>query len=245
MDDIILTGNNSKLLQSVIHLLDQSFTIKDLGELHFFLGIEVHHHDKALLLTQSKYIYSILDRAKMQGTKPNYTPMTTGKLLSKFNGAAFEDPHLFRSIVGALQYVTITRSDIFFIVNRVSQYMRSPTICYWAAVKRIHRYLKGTIEHGLMISPSSLTITVFSDSYWAGCSDDHKSTTGYLVFLSNNLISWSPKKQTIVACSSTEAKYRGLATITAEVVWLKSLFKELGLTAPIPILWCDNLELLL
>jgi Reverse transcriptase (RNA-dependent DNA polymerase) len=95
VDDIILTGNNLNLLQSIIHLLDQSFTIKDLGENHFFLGIEVHHHDNALLLTQSKYIYSILDKAKMQGAKLNSTPVATGKLLSKFDGAAFEDPYLF------------------------------------------------------------------------------------------------------------------------------------------------------
>jgi Reverse transcriptase (RNA-dependent DNA polymerase) len=242
VDDIILTGNNVILIQNIIRLLDQSFTIKDLGELHFFLGIEVHRQDNGLLLTQSKYIHSILEKANMQGAKPNSTPMATGKVLSKFGGATFDDPHLFRSIIGALQYVTITRPDISFAVNRVSQYMHAPTVSHWAAVKRILRYLIGTITHGILISSSSShSITAFSDSDWAGCPDDRRSTTGYLVYLGNNLISWSSKKQTTVARSNTEAEYRGLAAVTAEVVWLTSLFKELGLNAPISVFWCDNL----
>jgi hypothetical protein len=196
-----------------------------LGELHYFLDIEVHHQNNNLLLIQSKYIYSILDKAKMQGANPNSTPMTTGKPLSKLDNAAFEDPHLFRSVVGALQYVIITRPDISFAVNRVSQYMHSPTVCHRAAVERILRYLKGTIQHGVQISQSpSFNITAFSDSDWAGCPDDRRSTTSYLVFLGVNIISWSSKKQTTVTRSSTEAEYRGLAAVTAEVIWLKSLF---------------------
>jgi hypothetical protein len=94
----------------------------------------VQQHDTDLLLTQTKYIYSILDKARMQGAKPNNTPMETSKLLSKFDGTTFEDPHLFRSIVGALQYITITRLDISFVVNRVAQYIHTPTSSYWAVV---------------------------------------------------------------------------------------------------------------
>jgi hypothetical protein len=93
-----------------------------------------------------------------------------------------DDPHIFRSIVGALQYVIITRSNILFVVNRVSQFMYNPTIVHWAAVKRILRYLKGTLDYGLTITPSS-SLTAFTDSDWGGCPDDHKSTTDYLVFL--------------------------------------------------------------
>jgi Reverse transcriptase (RNA-dependent DNA polymerase) len=242
VDDIILTGNNPALLQGIIQMLDINFTIKDLGELHFFLGIEVHPQNNGLLLTQSKYILSILARAHMQDAKPNATPMNTGNNLSKFDGVVFENPQLYRSIVGALQYVTISRPDICFAVNRVSQYMHAPTVCHWAAVKRILRYLNGTIHFGLTIRPSSsLEITAFSDSDWARCPDDRKSTTGYLVFLGSNLISWSSKKQSTVARSSTEAEYRGLATVTAEVIWLQSLFKEFNLHVPVPTLWCDNL----
>jgi hypothetical protein len=121
--------------------------------------------------------------------------MATGKPLSKFDGATFEDQQLFRSIVGALQYVIISMPDISYVVNRVSQFMHAPTCVHWAAVKRILRYLKGTIDFGITIKPSSsFSITAFSDSDWAGCQNDRKSTTGYLVFLDPNLISWSSKK---------------------------------------------------
>jgi Reverse transcriptase (RNA-dependent DNA polymerase) len=167
-----------------VQLLDQKFTIKDLGQLYFFLGIKVHSTDTGLQLTQSKYIYTILDKAKMQGAKPNSTPMATEKPLSKLDGVAFEDPQLYRSMVGALQCVIISRPDISFVVNRVSQFMNTPTTVHWVAVKSILRYLKGTIDFGLSISAkSSLTITSYSNSDWVGCLDDRRSTTGYLVFL--------------------------------------------------------------
>jgi hypothetical protein len=117
-----------------------------------------------------------------------------------------------------------------------------PTSCHWAAVKRIIRYLKGSINYGLFIQPSSLlTIHTYADSDWVGCSDDRRSTTSYLVYLGSNLLSWSSKKQTTVARSSTEAEYRSLAMVTAEVVWLKNLFRELELVLPAPVLLCDNL----
>jgi Reverse transcriptase (RNA-dependent DNA polymerase) len=242
VDDIILTGNNTTLLQNFISLLDQRFTIKDLGSVHFFLGIEVSSHNQGLLLTQIRYINSILERAKMLGAKPVATPMATGQALSKSMGDPADDVSLYRSVVGALQYVTITCPEISFAVNRMSQFMQSPTSCHWAAVKRILRYLKGTINYGLFIQPSSsLTLHAYADLDWAGCPDDRRSTTGYLVYLGPNLLSWSSKKQTTVARSSTEAEYHGLAMVTAEVVWLKTLFCELGLVLPAPILWCDNL----
>jgi Reverse transcriptase (RNA-dependent DNA polymerase) len=120
VDDIILIGNNSSIIHGVVQLLDQKFTIKNLSKLHFFLGIEVHNTDLGLQLTQSKYIYTILDKAKMQGAKPNSRPMATGKPLSKLDGVAFEDPHVYRSVVGALQYVAISRPDISFVINHVS-----------------------------------------------------------------------------------------------------------------------------
>jgi Reverse transcriptase (RNA-dependent DNA polymerase) len=221
VDDTVLTRNNSSLIKQIVHLLDHQFTIKDLGDLHFFLGIEVNKHDNGLLLSQSRYIYSILDRTQIHGAKPVNTLMAIGPPLSKLSGEPFADPLLYRSVVGALQYATITKLEILFAVNRISQFMHSPSTCHWVAIKHILRYLKGTINYGLHIMPStSFTLHAYADSDWAGCSDDRNSTMGYLVFLGQNLISWSSKKQTTFARSTTKAEYCGLIMVTAEVVWL-------------------------
>jgi Reverse transcriptase (RNA-dependent DNA polymerase) len=114
VDDIIITDNNTTFIQQIILFLDQTFTIKDLRQLHFILGIEVHNSQHGSTLTQAKYIYSILDRAKMTGAKSISTPMATTPALTKSDRESMLDPHLYRSIVGALQYATITRPDIAF-----------------------------------------------------------------------------------------------------------------------------------
>ncbi|XP_019150243.1 PREDICTED: uncharacterized protein LOC109147061 [Ipomoea nil] len=128
-------------------------------------------------------------------------------------------------------------------VNRLCQFMRTPTDEHWAMLKRVLRYVKGTLTHGLRLSASSSSdVHAYSDSDWAGCPMDRKSTSGYAVFLGSNLVSWVSRKQRTVARSSTEAEYKGLADVAAEVTWVMSLLRELGLNSGNPAtLWCDNL----
>jgi histone deacetylase 1/2 len=130
-----------------------------------------------------------------------------------------------------------------FAVNKTCQFLQQPTDVHWAAVKRVLRYIRGTLELGISIRPSaSLDLSAYSDADWAGCPDDRRSTGGFAVYLGPNLVSWSARKQPTVSRSSTEAEYKAIANATAEVTWIQSLLKELGLKhGRAPTLWCDNL----
>jgi Reverse transcriptase (RNA-dependent DNA polymerase) len=243
VDDILISGNCSANVTSLITTLQSEFSIKDLGSLNYFLGLQVSHSGDSLFLTQTHYIKTILDRAHMAGAKPCKTPMDNGLKLSKFSGQILLDPMEYRMTVGSLQYATLTRPDISFAVNKVSQFMAVPIDIHWQAVKRIFRYLKGTIHHVIQLQrSSSLSLTAYSDADWADCPDDRRSTTGYAIFLGRNLVSWSSKKQPTVARSSTEAEYRSMAMVTSELIWLRSLLTELHVSLPSPpVLYCDNL----
>jgi hypothetical protein len=156
----------------------------------------------------------------MLSCKPVDTPISTSKA-TILPDLLFSNATCFRQIMGALQYLTFTRPNICFAVNRVCQFMHAPTDSHWATVKRILRYLRGTTSHDLHITrSSSFALHGFTDADWTGSVEDRKSTGGYLVFFGQTPISWKSGKQRIIARSSTEAKYKALADGTAEVIWL-------------------------
>lgn len=242
VDNIIITGSNPSVVQHFITSLSREFAIRDLGSLNYFLGVEVIPHQQGILLSQQKYIFDLLKKTRMDGAKPTQTPMASTARLSQFTGETLLDATQYRSTVGALQYATLTWLDISFSVNKVCQFLKSPTDDHWQAVKHILHYLKETISHGLLISrATSQQLMAFLDADWAGSVDDRKSTGGFAIFLGANLISWSARKQQTVARSSTESEYRALANATAELTWIKSLLKELSVPSSCPVLWCDNL----
>ncbi|KAM6562061.1 hypothetical protein CsatB_022059 [Cannabis sativa] len=244
VDDIVVTGNDSSKLQGFIQQLNKLFALKDLGHLHYFLGIEVIRDATGLYLVQRKYIEELLKKNNMDNLKSCPTPIATGKNMSINDGEKLENPTVYRSLIGGLQYLCNTRPDICFAVNKLSQYLKAPTTVHWGAAKRILRYLKGTIDHGLHISCSDkLNIAGFSDVDWACCVDDRRSVGGYCVYLGDTLVSWSSKKQAVVSRSSTESEYRALALVTAEITWIESLLNELSFPLPgTSITWCDNLS---
>ena len=197
-------------------------------------------------LSQSQYIRELLHKTTMVSSNLQPTPMISTVRLQQNSSMAFHDPSLYRSVVGTPQYLLVTRPELSYSVNKVAQFMHAPQNHHWQAVKRILRYLAGTVHHGLLLHrTSTLNVLAFADADWAADLDDRKSTTGFCVYLGSNLIAWSTHKQKCVSRSSTEAEYRVVATVLAELLWLQSLFHELHIPTSIPRIYSDNLGVVL
>ncbi|GAU44851.1 hypothetical protein TSUD_112250 [Trifolium subterraneum] len=204
VDDLLITGANEKEILKFKTSLMQEFEMSDLGNLSYFLGMEFKHTKKGVFLHQKKYAEDILNRFKMVNCNTTITPIETGSKLSKISTDELVDATLYKQIIGSLRYLCNTRPDISHSVGLVSRFMEQP--------RRIMRYIKGTIDHGILMpsqksTKGEISVHGYSDSDWGGDQDDKKSTAGYLFMLGGALICWSSKKQGIVALSSCEAEY--------------------------------------
>ncbi|RVW69693.1 Retrovirus-related Pol polyprotein from transposon TNT 1-94 [Vitis vinifera] len=242
VDDIILSGNDMEELQNLKKYLSEEFEVKDLGNLKYFLGMEVARSRKGIVVSQRKYILDLLKETGMLGCKPIDTPMDSQKKLGIEKESTPVDRGRYQRLVGRLIYLSHTRPDIGFAVSAVSQFMHSPTEEHMEAVYRILRYLKMTPGKGLFFRKTENRDTeVYSDADWAGNIIDRRSTSGYCSFVWGNLVTWRSKKQSVVARSSAEAEYRALAQGICEGIWIKRVLSELGQTSSSPILMmCDN-----
>jgi histone deacetylase 1/2 len=192
VDDIIVASSSPHATVALLRDLEKDFALKDLGDLHYFLGIEVKRTRDETELCQKRYATELLHRAGMQSCKPISTPLSVSEKLSIHDGDKLgpEEATRYRSIVGALQYLMLTQPDISFSVNKVCQFLHSPSTIHLAAVKRILRYVKGSLDLSLKIrKSSSMLVSAFADADWAGCPDDCRSTGGFAVFVGPNLVS--------------------------------------------------------
>ncbi|KAI0520008.1 hypothetical protein KFK09_007473 [Dendrobium nobile] len=241
VDDLLITGNNQKKISAVINKLSVQFIMKHLGQVHEFLGIKIEHSNNAYFLSQRKYAESILKLAMLTECKPLANP-TCNKLPSTFQeDCILSDPPMYRRIIGSLQYLVLTRPDVAYSIKQLSQHMHQALLQHIYLLKRLLRYIKGTIDYGIPLTKSNLVLHSFSDADWAGDSDSRKSTSRYCSFLGNSLISWTVKKQSTVARSSTESEYRALAALTADIIWLRRLLEDFVIPQQQPTtMYCDN-----
>ncbi|GKA59316.1 ribonuclease H-like domain-containing protein [Tanacetum coccineum] len=190
-----------------------------------------------------KYAMEILKHAHMVGCNSSQTPVDTESKLGD-GGTPVVDPTLYQSLAGSLQYLTFTRLDITYAVQQVCLYMHDPREPHFSALKRILRYVQGTLDYGLQLFSSTTdSLIAYSDADWAGFPTTRWSTSGYCVFLGNNLLSWSSKCQPTLSRSSAEAEYRGVSNAVAETCWIRNLLRELHTPLSFAtIMYCDNVS---
>ncbi|GMJ12590.1 hypothetical protein HRI_004928200 [Hibiscus trionum] len=252
VDDLLITGNDKCLIEDLKKLLHQNFKMKDLGELKFFLGLEIMRSKEGILVNQRKYALELIEESGVGGAKPALTPLEQNLKLTSteydkvcHSGDSDElliDKSIFQRLIGRLIYLTHTRPDITFVVHHLSQFMQQPKKTHLDSALRIVKYVKKNPGQGILLpSDSNYELEAFCDSDWASCPITRKSVSGFCVKLGNSLLSWKSKKQSTVARSSAEAEYRSMAVVTAELVWLNGLLQELGYERTKPIkLYCDS-----
>jgi hypothetical protein len=242
VDDLLLAGNDHSEIKEIKQQLDKEFSIKDLGNAKYFLGMELARTSKGINLNQRKYAIDILKDAGLMDAKPCNTPIDNKMKYSKDQGTTMEDPESFRRLIGRLLYLTHNRPNICYAVNHLSQFMQKPTDIHYQGAMKILKFVKKSPGKGLFFpAERDLSLRGFTDADWGGCVDSRKSTTGYCFFAGSSLVSWKSKKQQTPSKSSSKSEYRALAHGTCEIKWLLKLFKDFHIKPNLPIpLYCDN-----
>ena len=216
--------------------------MKQLGDLKYFLGIEVARSKNGIFLSQRKYILNLLTETCMLGCKPAKTPMEQNHKLFLCLNATFTDKARYQSLVGKLIYLSHNRLDIVYAVCVVSQFMHDPRKPHMDVVERILSYLKTAPGKGLLFTKNNhLKVEGYTNADWVGSTDNRRSTSGYFTFVGGNLVTWRSKKQLVIARSSAKAEYMGMPFRVCELLWLRNLLIELGVDSQEAMkLYCDN-----
>ena len=244
VDDLIFTGNDEVMFEQFKNSMKIEFDMTDLGRMKYFLGIEVLQKADGIFITQRKYAQEILEGFNMDKCNSVHNPVVPSFKLTKDEGGVEVDSTVYKQMVGSLMYLTATRPDLMFIVNLISRYMERPTESHLPTAKRALRYIKGTVSLGMFYKKGgSEELVGYTDSDYAGDQDDRKSTSGYVFLMSSGAISWSSKKQPVVALSTTEAEFIATASSACQVVWLRRILKVLNQEQSSPmVVFCDNIS---
>jgi hypothetical protein len=243
VDYLFLIGDDELIAWCKRELISK-FEMKDLGLMHYFLGLEVWQRQGEIFLAQGKYTVDVLKRFGMMDCKSMSTPMITNlrKLHDYDTCSDLVDPTMYRQLIGSLMYMIHTKLDICYAMIAMSQFMAKPRQRYWIEAKHILRYLRGTITCGMRYtSNGGLFLHGYADVDWAGSPVDRKSTFGYCFSLGSAMISWSSRKQGSIAQSTIKVEYIAASDVGKEAVWLKRLVYGLfGDKLETTMVHCDN-----
>jgi hypothetical protein len=242
VDDIIFGSDDEKMSKDFAKRMQQEFEMPFLGELNFFLGLQILQSKRGIFIHQSKYVKDMIKKFQLEYCKPVCTPMIVRCKLSKEDESKVVYPKHYRSMIGSLLYVIASRPDGKQVVGMVARFQATPKESHVQAVKRIFRYLKGTIDIGLWYpSKDSFTLKAYSDVDWAGCVDERKSTSGGAFFLGESLVAWISKKQSSILLSTTKAEYIAVAECCTQIEWMKQTLQDIKIVFEEPTtIYSDN-----
>ena len=211
------------------------------GELNYFLRLQVKQREDGIFISKEKYAKNLVKRFSLDSKKHTSTPMSSSAKLSRDAAGVEVDPTLYRSMIGSLLYLTTSRMDIAFSVGVCARFQAAPKESHLTAVKQIIRYINGTSDYGIWYSrDSNECLAGYSDADWVRCIDDRKSTSGGCFYLGNNLVSWMSKKQNSVSLSTAKAEYIAATSCCAQLLWMKKLLHDYGITQDTMCVFCDN-----
>jgi hypothetical protein len=243
VDDIVFGGMSDPMVKMFVNQMQSEFEMSLVGELTYFLGLQVKQMEDTIFISQSKYAKNIVNKFGMENANHKRTPAATHLKLSKDEHGVSVDQSLYRSMIGSLLYLTASRPDISFAVGVCARYQAEPKMSHLNQVKRILKYVSGTSDYGILYSHGEDTrLLGYCDADWAGSADDRKSTSGGCFFLGNNLISWFSKKQNCVSLSTAEAEYIAAGSSCSQLLWMKQMLGEYNVQQDVLTLYCDNLS---
>ena len=238
VDDVKLIGPDEQALDEVSRQIAEHFQITDLGQVHHYLGmkVEVDRQNQTICLSQKTYIKQLLEQFNMQNCSPASTPMVHGLQIldqppEEYIEFTVDD---YQSLIGSLQFLaTYTRPDIAFATSFLARWNSKPTPQCWKAAKQILRYLRGTMDYGIIFDGSlGLQLVAYTDADWAGDKSDRKSTTGSLIKIAGGPVYWRSTKQTGVSLSTTEAEYIAASETSRKIISIRGILQELGMIDP-------------
>jgi len=229
VDDLVITGAKHDEVEAFKEEMKAAFQMSDLGLLSFYLGIEVYQDDTSISLRQTAYAKRIVELGGLTERNPSLTPMEERLKLSRDSTAEEVDTTEYRRLAGRLRYLTHMRPDLAFAISYINRFMQRLTTEHLQAVKRIIRYIAGTLDYGLHYPrcPGAAHFIAYRDSNHTGDITTSRSTSRTMIFLSKCLVSWQSVKQEVVALSSCEAEYIAATSASTQVIWLAQLLGDL------------------
>ncbi|GJT17029.1 retrovirus-related pol polyprotein from transposon TNT 1-94 [Tanacetum coccineum] len=241
VDDIIFGSTCQDMCDEFAKIMHDEFEMSMMGELNFFLGLQIKQMEDGIFFNQSKYIKEMLKKFGLEDSKPMKTPMSSDTKLTKDEECESVDSTKYRGMIGSLLYLTASRPNIMFSVCLYARFQEAPKTSYLEAVKRIFRYIKGTTHLGLWYPKGTgIETIVYADSDHAGDYVDQKSTSGICTFVGCCLTSWFSKKQTALAISTTKAEYVSAEKACQQALWMKQALIDYDVQLDDVPIMCDN-----